>query len=118
MKLKVDGIYHRGKLSEEHVSLLVVQNCNLCNYMIMDTTFAEGGLISNEHRHVKWLPEIEVTAGMMVALWTGTGANRIEVHGGITWQYVFWNSGTHIWNNDGDAAVLLELASWETTAVA
>lgn len=117
MKLKVDSINHRGNLSEEHVSLLVLESCNLSNYMIMDTTFASGDYISNEHRHVRWLPELEVTAGMMVALWTGSGENRTEVHAGIQWQHVFWNSGTHIWNNDGDAAVLLEISNWETTAV-
>ena len=117
MKLKVDSINNRGKLSEEHVSLRVLQNCNLSRYMIMDTTFGEGGGISNEHRHIKWLPPYDVTAGMMVALWTGTGEDRVEMQGNTKWQYVFWNSGTHIWNDDGEAAVLLGLSSWETTTV-
>jgi hypothetical protein len=117
MKLKVDSINNRGTLNEEHISLNVLQNCNLSHYMVMDTSFGQGGGISNEHRHVKWLPPYDVTAGMMVALWTGSGVDRVEVQGGIKWQFVFWNSGSHIWNNDGDAAVLLELAEWETTSV-
>jgi len=117
MKLRIDGVHHRGKLNDEHVSLSVLEDCNLDHYMIMDTTYSGEGYISNEHRHVKWLPTIDVTAGMMIALWTGTGTNRTEVHNGIKWQYVFWNSGTHIWNNDGDAAILLELYNWNTTPV-
>ncbi|MCF5025120.1 hypothetical protein [Pseudomonas lurida] len=117
MKLKVDSINNRGNLNQEHVSLKVLANCNLSYYMVMDTTYGSEGGISNAHRHVKWLPQYDVTAGMMVALWTGKGVDRIEVHDGLKWQYVYWNSGTHIWNNDGDAAVLLELSSWETTPV-
>lgn len=117
MKLKVDSVNNRGKLAQEHISLEVLQNCNLSHYMVMDTTFGADGNITNAHRHLKWLPPYEVTTGMMVALWTGNGVDRTVMQGAVKWQYVYWNSGTHIWNNDGDAAVLLELSSWKTTAV-
>lgn len=114
MKLKIDLVHAHGNVNEERVLLTATDDCNLTNYLIMDTTYSGTG-ISNVHRHVLWLPAAVVRRGERVAIYSKKGTYAKEIHDGITWHKVFWNSGTPIWNNTGDAAVLMNVIDWKTT---
>lgn len=115
MKLRIDTVHGREDAYGERVLMTALQDCNLCYYMIADTTYTAAGKISNKHRHIKWFDPLEVKGGERVALYTGKGNYAKEVHSGTTWHKIYWNSGTNIWNDDADAAVLFEIHDWNTT---
>jgi hypothetical protein len=115
MKLKIDLVHAHGDVNEERVLLTASDSCNLTNYLIMDTTYVGEGRISNVHRHVLWLPPTEVKKGERVAIYSKKGTYSKATHDGIVWHKIYWNSGSAIWNNTGDAAVLMNVTDWKTT---
>jgi len=116
MKIRIDSVHGHDDTYGERVLLTALQDCDLCYYMIADTTYTSNGKISNKHRHVKWFSPLDVKTGERVALYSGNGTYSKEVHSGTTWHKIYWNSGTKIWNDDADAAVLFELNNWNTTS--
>ncbi|MFM0527284.1 MULTISPECIES: hypothetical protein [Paraburkholderia] len=115
MKLRIDGVYHHGKKENEHITMTVLEDCELHYYLVMDTTYRDDGKISNVMRHVKWLPTRSAKKGDRISLWTKKGTDAVAEVDGVTWHSCYWNSNAAIWNDDGDAAVLFEINSWKTT---
>ncbi len=116
MDLKVLSIHNHGDASAEYVLLEVVNDCNVKYYTLADTTYATGGGISNRLRHFFWFPPKDVKAGELVILRTGKGTNdTFRNTNGKTVHRYYWNLGNAVWNNTGDAAVLMQLRSWNTT---
>lgn len=114
MDLKIDLVHGHGSINEERVLLTATADLNLSRYLIMDTTYV-GENLSNEHRHVKWFPAYSIKKGERIALYTRKGTYSKELHDGVIWHKIYWNSGAPIWNNTGDAAVLFQLTTWKTT---
>lgn len=111
MKLKIAGVFNHGDLDKEHVALNVLEDCNLSAYVLMDTTYDKDGKVSNKHRHVKWLPSVEVKKGNRVSVWTKKGTDTsLKADDGTVWHRVYWNMNTSVWNSDGDVAVLLQIS--------
>ncbi|NVZ52817.1 hypothetical protein HX792_20900 [Pseudomonas sp. B6002] len=117
MKLIIDSIHGHGDASEERVLMTVVEDCTLNRYMVADTTYTSSGKLSNKHRHTYWFGTVEAKKGERVALYTKKGSYSKSVHAGVTWHKCYWNSGSPIWNDEGDAAVLFEINTWKTTRV-
>lgn len=115
MKLRIDKVHGHGDASEERVLLTVIEDCNLNCYMVSDATYSEDGKISNKHRHSKWFVTKEVKKGERVALHTKVGDRKTVSKDGTTWHHEYWNFKSPIWNDDGDAAVLVEISDWVTT---
>ncbi|MDX9664638.1 hypothetical protein QMK50_06605 [Pseudomonas sp. P5_152] len=85
------------------------------SYMVSDATYTEDGKISNKHRHSKWFVNKLVSKGERVALHTKVGQDKERKNGDVLWHHIYWNFKTPIWNDDGDAAVLVEISNWKTT---
>jgi hypothetical protein len=86
--------------------------------MIMDTTFADDLHISNKHRHVYWFPDKPVKKGDFIALYTRIGRNtEFDNKASSVTHEFFWNMRTQVWNNTGDAAVLINTSQWNTTSI-
>lgn len=116
MKLRIDKLFNHGNANKEHVVLTVLEDTNLHYYVIADTTYTDAGKISNTFRHFAWLPTADGKKGDRVALWTTKGKyKRVVADDGTVWHHVYWGSDAPIWNDDGDAAVLMELNTWNTT---
>lgn len=49
VKIKIQEIKDRGN-DEERIVLRVLEDCNLCRYLVLDTTFDKDGNISNKNR--------------------------------------------------------------------
>ncbi|WP_460952589.1 hypothetical protein AB6N16_08050 [Pseudomonas marginalis] len=115
MKLKIDFVHGHGNASEERVVLTVLEDCDIDNYMICDATYKSDGTLSNKSRHSKWFPSKNVKKGARISLHTRVGEDHDADHKGVTWHHIYWNIKSPIWNDTGDAAVLLELSKWATT---
>ncbi|QBO59550.1 hypothetical protein [Chryseobacterium salivictor] len=119
MKLKINSVVDYGTLESERVNLTVVEDCNLNHYILIDTTYSGEDTISNKIRHTHWFNSQKVKKGDEVVLYTKTGKTKIEdINNGINKRYtMYWKLGNSVWNNAGDAAVLLEVTAWKTTMV-
>lgn len=118
MKLKIDSVKGHGDEKEERLILSVLEDCNLNCYMVSDATFSRPGKISNKHRHSKWFTNKEVKKGDKVILYTRSGDDTtVKSDTGTIWHKVYWGLKTGVWNDEGDAAVLAEIADWQTTKV-
>lgn len=116
MELKVVSIHNQGNSTEEYVWLEVLNNCNLNNYIVCDTTYAGQNAISNRLRHMYWFASKEVKKGERVVLRTGKGTDKTFDHQqGYKVHRFHWGLASAVWNNTGDAAVLLKLDAWKTT---
>ncbi|MFT3987957.1 hypothetical protein [Aestuariivirga sp.] len=113
MDLKINNISGHGDASEEYVYLTVENDCDVGKYMLADSTYTQDDKISNKLRHVYWFPDKKVKKGDAVVLRTGKGKNASEpLDGGGTKHRFYWNLDSAIWNDDGDAAVLLHVDDW------
>ncbi|WP_087138724.1 hypothetical protein [Brevundimonas diminuta] len=116
MNLKILSIYEKGNSSKEYVLLEVIADCNLDYYAIADTTYTGEGKISNRLRHFYWFASKAVNKGERLVLRTGKGKNdTYKTDAGKTVHRFFWGLGSPVWNDDGDAALLIQMKTWKAT---
>lgn len=116
MDLKIKAVHNHGDAAEEYVLLEVTDDCNLEFYMICDTTYASPGYISNRLRHTFWFYAKEVKKGDLVIVRTAVGKDSTFTNtAGDTVHRFYWGLRSAVWNNTGDAAVLMNICEWNTT---
>lgn len=116
MKLKVLSIHEKGDASKEYVLLEATEDCDVGNYAVADSTYTGEHSVSNMLRHVYWFPDKAIKKGNRVVLRTGAGTNgEYKTDSGKQVHRFFWGLKSSVWNDDGDAAVLLHIASWKIT---
>lgn len=112
MELKLLSVTAQGDASKEYLTLRVLEDCNLKNYMIFDSTFSSNGATSNKHRHVFVFPSWDVKKGDYIFLRTRPGS-----HGKLTTSNSFpahgfhWGLNSPVWNETGDTAHLIKISS-------
>jgi len=112
MNLKIYTILDNGKQENERLLIKVLQDDNTNNYLVLDTTYGSDGKVSNKHKHPFWFPKVAVKKGDHVVLYSRKGTYSTEKHtDNTTIHYFFWNLDSCVWNNDGDKAYLLQIAS-------
>lgn len=118
MDLKILGVYD-ADTSNERLTLSVVNDCNISNYIVMDTTYDEDGKEKNVWRHALTLPDLEVKKGDQVKIYTRNGTSRsvLSKSGDCHLHFVYWGLNTHIWNNEGDIAYLFHVSDSECKTV-
>ncbi|HYR74360.1 MAG TPA: hypothetical protein VEM96_00835 [Pyrinomonadaceae bacterium] len=116
MNIKIHSVVGKGDLDKELTWLQVLADVSdLSFYMVCDTTYKDNNSISNELRHIYWLPKQSVKQGDWIAVHTKDGKNTtVKNEQGTTTHHFYWNLGRTIWNKDGDCAVLFNLNSWTT----
>jgi hypothetical protein len=115
MKIKIDRIIDHGQ-QNERVELSVSENTDLCYHLISDTTYTSNDKISNKLRHIHWFAPKKVISGDKIILYTRKGKDNAEKINSINTRYhIYWQLDSSVWNDDGDAAVLFNINSWNTT---
>jgi len=116
MKLKILSVNEKGDASKEYVWLEVLEDCDVGRYAIADSTYVSEGKISNKLRHFFWFPDKTVKKGNRIVVRTGTGTDdEYTTDTGKKVHRFYWGLKSAVWNDDGDAAVLLEIATWKIT---
>lgn len=115
MKLEILKIHEKGKQNSEYVELRAKEACNLTDYLLSDTTYTSETTISNKLRHVHWFSPQNLEKGDYVFLRTGKGINTSHKNkAGTTTYVIHWGLGTPVWNNTGDAGMLIEISGRQT----
>lgn len=118
MKIKMIKVVDRGTHQSEKVIMNVVQDTNLINYILRDTTYLKENTISNRWVHAYEFLKQDVKKGDQIILYTKVGINsKKDLGSGCTEYTYYWCLNSSVWNNDGDAAVLYEVEDWQHMAV-
>lgn len=112
MSIKIKAILDNGKQENERLTLNVLQDDNTNNYVVLDTTYGSDGKVSNKHKHPFWFPKVAVKKGDLIILYSKKGNYKpVKNANGATFHFFYWNLDSCVWNNDGDKAYLLQIAS-------
>lgn len=119
MNIEIDKVVDNGSHTVERIELNVTGNCNLHHYILADTTYTDETHISNKLRHMYWFLNKEVIAGDKVVIYTKVGASSsVSINSGKNTKYTYyWNLGSSVWNNTGDAAILFNINTWKAKKV-
>lgn len=113
MDVRIAGIHGQGDAPKEYVVMHVDVDCDIGDYILADSTFITPDDVSNALRHMFWFPNKQVKAGDTVVLRTGVGTDTEEaMKGGSTKHRFYWGLGSAVWNDTGDAAVLIKVEEW------
>ena len=112
MDLELIRIADRGNDNEKLI-MRAVRKCNLREYIVLDTTYDEEGIVSNKHRHVFIFPNINVNEGDFIWLYTREGRYHTHNNNSNTITHnIYWGLDIRVWNNDGDKAYLIHYDDW------
>lgn len=113
MKIKIRGVVDFKKQPSEKIVLDVLENCDIGEYLIFDTTYTKDGKISNKLRHSYWFPDQIVKKGDIIVLYTKEGSNTSTINANGTRNYFYyWNLKNSVWNDEGDCALLMHIDKW------
>jgi len=118
MDIQILKVVDYGTHDSERVILKALAACNLQYYLLTDTTYTDASHISNKLRHMYWFYNQDVKKEDEIFLYTKTGTSKQEaLTNGATRFTYYWGLGNSVWNNTGDAALLFQVTSWDTTKV-
>lgn len=98
---------------DERLIIQAMRACNLNEFIVLDTTFDEDGIVSNKCRHVFIMPDICVNEGDFIWLYSHQGTYHTHNNTTNTITHnIYWGLDIHVWNNDGDMAYLIHYDDW------
>lgn len=106
--LKLRGVRGVGT-KDERVWMEAVDDVDLGNYIVTDTTYDDKGNPSNKWRHVFEFSPKQVKKGEFVCLHSKAGVNCMGKtnDSGAPIHRIYWGLGERVWNNTGDRAHLI-----------
>ncbi|MDU1906576.1 MAG: hypothetical protein E6772_17555 [Dysgonomonas sp.] len=113
MRLSVTQIADKDSEGKERLVIEVLEDCNLFDYMVLDTTYNNDNNISSLLRHCYLFPDHEVKKGEAVLLYSTKGKNCTGQFTDTkrTFHVFYWGLDKSIWNNEEDKALLLKIAN-------
>lgn len=118
MKLKIKSLRVQGNETKERLVISVLADCSLDDFMVLDNTYSNEHLLSNEDRHTYIFPFVSAKEGDVIILYTGKGTDVSKENdkGTITY-YFYWGLKTPVWNDEGDCAYLVKIADADSKCV-
>ena len=115
MFLQIVSIHNHGNYAEEYVRLKAVEDCELDDYLLIDTSYNGDGVVSNKLRHTYWwAPKTFARKGDIVFLYTRSGGDNVrdDADGRPRLRDFFWNLKHPVWNDTGDIATLFNIKTF------
>lgn len=101
-----------GNLKLERVVFSAQETANVGNIILCRTRSSDGYVFPEIYDSL-WLPDIEVSKGDYVSVYTKSGVTGSKVGpDGKTTHFFYWDRELAIWDADEVAAVLMNVASW------
>jgi hypothetical protein len=114
MKINIKKIIDHGH-NKERIVLNIIEDTDIGEYLILDSTYTSKGRVSNKVRHPYWFPDKKVKKDDLVILYTKKGEpNETKNEDGSTSYFFYWGLDSNVWNNDGDCALLLHIDDWKS----
>jgi hypothetical protein len=114
MNIKIRSIAGRDSLQKERITMKVRYNCNVGDYLLMRTGYADGE-VTIDVKNAYWFPYKDVSAGDLIVLYTKKGRQGEKpLKKSGTAHFFYWGLDATIWSSLEVAAVLLEAPTWES----
>jgi hydrogenase maturation factor len=114
MNIKIRSIADKGTIQKERITMKVHSNCNVGDYMLMRTGYANGE-VTIDIKDAYWFPYKEVSAGDLIVLYTKRGKQSEKpLKKSGTVHFFYWNIDAAIWRSNKVAAVLLHAPTWDS----
>lgn len=107
MKVKIRGVVDGNNHKNEMLVIDVMEDTDMGQYLVMDSTYKPDGTVSNRFRHIYWFPPKKVKKGDIVILFTKKGEDITDQEANQVVHFFYWNVESSVWNNAGDCVVLL-----------
>lgn len=118
MKLEIVNISACGNAEQEFVLLAAIEDCNLGDFIMTDSSYERPGVLSNRIRHTYRFPEKQIEKGALIKLKTGIGQDIDEVNCEGKMLHLFhWNLKKAVWNDTGDRAFLFQIEQCQSLKV-
>ena len=118
MKISILSVKDHGDLKKERVILKAIGHVNIGDYLLADTTYLANNEVSNELRHIYWIPDKVVEKDDLVVIYTKSGRDSTKANeSGNRTHFFYWGLEKTIWNKDGDAATLFLIGDWVSKSV-
>ncbi|MEY8238826.1 MAG: hypothetical protein RPT25_00615 [Cycloclasticus sp.] len=118
MKLSIRYVKEHGALEKERIVLKVLDNVDVGNYMLADTTYIADEEVSNRLRHTFWIPDKAAEKGDIIVIYTKPGDDFTQSNkSGNKTHFFYWGLKRTVWNKERDAAALFLLNDWSSTKV-
>jgi hypothetical protein len=112
VKISIISIHNQGDQTKEYVSLKANSDIAVWTHILTDTTYTKEGNVSSLLRHMYWIP-VAAKKGDSIFIHTKSGTySSIDNSDKTKTHHCYWGLKTPVWNNDGDGAVLFEIAEW------
>ncbi len=113
MKINIKRAHDIGIRDKERIVLNVLEDCNCGSFILFDTTYVDENQISNQVRHSFWLPDKDVQKGDLIVIYTKrrNDSEKVNADGSKT-HFIYMGLDITIWNENGDAATLVEISDW------
>lgn len=121
MKIKFNARYEKGK-ANEYLSFSVLEDCNIHDYIIYDSTFDGDGELSNLLPHMYRFPPQKVTKGAIVFLYIhdfGTRTAIDKLKSGTQAYRFAWGLANNVgvFNQEGDYLHIAEVNATKVLVV-
>ena len=117
MDIKILYIKDQGDHDKERIVMQAVNECNIGEYILFDTTF-EGEYISNKLRHSYWFPDKKIKSGDKIIVYTKPGDEGSKTNkSGNESHFFYWDLEITVWNKDEDCAIIVKVDSYKTKRI-
>lgn len=113
MNLKIRRFRDRGDLSGERIVLVSSEDMDVGKYLLLKSRTVNKDEVSTDLKDCFWLPDLSISAGDLVVIYSKAGQNRSKEYGdGSKSHFMYRGLKSAIWGDDADCAVLMEISSW------
>jgi hypothetical protein len=109
MKLKIAAFADAGNHEKERLVIEALLDLDIGSYAVF---CSKGGPVAGEQL-AYWFADGAIKAGDLVILYTKPGRNsKKNLGGGRTARFYYWGQRGVLWNDESNAAVVIELGDW------
>ena len=121
IKIKFNARYEKGK-ENEYLSFSVLEDCDIHDYIIYDSTFDGNGDLSNLLPHMYRFPSQEVVKGAVVFLYIHSIGSRKAIDKQKSGRQVYrfaWGlaNNVSVFNQEGDYLHIAEVSETKVLVV-
>ncbi|MGY3014662.1 hypothetical protein ACVWZ5_000167 [Pseudomonas sp. TE6283] len=114
MRLEIGNFIESGNLEKERLILIAKEDVDIGNYVVLRSRRGNTGNPISGSKSAYWLPDVELKAGDIVALYSKDGSPRKKtLESGKKVHFYYWKLKKPIWGDGSEnTAVLLEIGKW------
>lgn len=113
MNLVIRRVADVGNLSKERLVLYAESDVDVGSFILCRSTALGEGEVSSKLRNTFWLPDLAVSAGDLVIVYTKSGKNSTRTNSdGSRSHFLYRGLTSPLWDEDMACAVLFEMDDW------